>query len=460
MAQANRSVDIYLRISQARPGQDPAVGAHARQLKPCRDLAKKLGLTVRHVFRDTESATTGATRKGFEELLAARPPAIIIWHEDRLIRVTKDLERVIELGVNVYPVKSGRLDLSTPTGRAVARTVVAWAQYEGEHKSERQREANLQRAEAGQPWRAGRRAFGYAPDYSAVVEPEAALVREAFADVLAGVSFRTILRRWSAAGVKTTFGNEWSTAGLRIMLRNPTYCGRRRLNGVEVADLQGVPAIVDRDTFAAVQVIVNDPSRLTSDRGGRGPLYLLSGIARCGLCEAKLHAGKATKNGASWRVLRCTEGLHLSRKAEEIEDFVTEVVLARLRRKDAARLFRVAAPDLKPLQGRAAELRSQREALAADLDVDLEFAKARDRRLRDELGSVEAEIAAKSAGSALRPFASGRDPGEVWEELDLDARREVVRELVEVTVLPARRGRHPFEPASVRVTPRPAARPA
>lgn len=454
MAQGSGSteVDLYLRMSQG----DGAPG-HERQLKDCRALAAELGKTVRHIYKDTESATSGARRDDFEKLLAGNPPGIITWHEDRLIRTTKDLERVIALRVNVYPVKSGRLDLSTPTGRAVARTVVAWAQYEGEHKAERQRSANLQRAEQGKPWASGRRAFGYLPRYAGLVETEAALVRSLFEDVLAGVSLRTIAGRWNAAGVKTTQGNTWTTAALRVLLRNPTYAGRRRLNGVEVADLQGVPPLVDRDTFAAVQVVLDDPARLTSDKGGRGPLYLLSGVARCGLegCGAKLHSGKGRhRDGSPYRLVRCAECLRISRAAEPIEGYVTEVVLARLRRKDAAKLFRAARPDVKPLQKRAGELRKQRMALAADLSVDLEFAKTRDRRLRDELREIETEIAAKSSASALRAFASGREPGEVWAELDIAGRREVIRELAEVEVLPARRGRHPFDPETVRVTPR------
>src|SRR3954462_6024485 len=94
------TADLYLRISQDRTGEG---ASHERQDRECRELAAALGLTIRRVHVDTESATTGARRPGFEDLLAARPAAIIIWHEDRMVRVTKDLERVIALGVNVYP---------------------------------------------------------------------------------------------------------------------------------------------------------------------------------------------------------------------------------------------------------------------------------------------------------------------------------------------------------------------
>ncbi len=465
--------DLYLRISQLRgdaavlaaAGGD--VAAHDRQEKDCRALAKRLGKKVRHIFVDVDSAYgPKRNRPGFNALLKAQSPCIITHHTDRSWREPADLELVIALDVDVYAVKAGHLDLSTPAGRAVARTLVAWAKYEMELKAERQRNANLQRAEAGEPWVSSGRAFGYTPDGLHLVETEADLIREAFADVLAGASLRAVTRRWKAEGVRTTHGNEWTGRSVRKVLQREAYTGRRIYRGVDVAPSLA-PAIVDPDTFAAVQVVLGDPSRRTTENTGRGPLHLLAGIALCGHddCDGRLHTGSAaggtSRPGQSaqrprYRTLKCSAGRHLERGAEPIEDYVTEVVLARLRRKDAAELFRATAPDLKPLRGRAKALRKQRETLAADLDVDLAFAKARDRRLREELEAIDEEIAAKSSQSALRAFASGREPGGVWAEMDIAGRREVVRELVEVVVLPIRR--HGLQRAplaeTVRVTPR------
>lgn len=455
------STAAYLRISIDRKGE--AVST-TRQGKRAREIAAKHGLPVPVEYLEPGS-TSASKRRGkksayaglLADVRAGRVQVVIVWDLDRLTRQPDEMEEWLKLcerhGVRIITM-DGEVDTTSPNGRLFLRIKADVSRHEVEHKAARQRDANRDRAEAGKPWTGGRRAYGYTADYAALVEPEASNVRAMFTDVLAGVKLRTIVARLNAAGQKTTRGLPWTTPGLRVVLHNPTYAGRRRLNGVEVADLTGAPAIVDYDTFAAVQTIIDDPARLTSSRGGRGPLYLLSGVARCGLCGAKVHGGKGSSRGRSWRLWRCAECLRLSRKAEPIEEYVTEVVLARLRRKDAAKLFRATAPDLGPLRQRAGELRAQRAALAADLDVDLDFAKARDRRLRAELEKVDAEIAAKSGKSALRAFAGGRDPGEVWDELDLDARREVVRELVEVDLLPAGRGRQSFDPDTVRITPR------
>ncbi len=116
-------VAVYARMSLDKTGEGLGV---ERQEQECRELAARLGVTVSNVFSDNDiSATTGKRRPGFEALLASKPEAVIVWHIDRLVRVTKDLERVIDLGIPVHAVTAGHLDLATPAGRAVARTITA-----------------------------------------------------------------------------------------------------------------------------------------------------------------------------------------------------------------------------------------------------------------------------------------------------------------------------------------------
>lgn len=75
------------------------------------------------------------------DIEAGRIAGVLAWHPDRLYRSPVELERYIELsekhGVETQTVQAGRWDLSTPSGRAVARTLGAWARYESEHKGER-----------------------------------------------------------------------------------------------------------------------------------------------------------------------------------------------------------------------------------------------------------------------------------------------------------------------------------
>ena len=97
----------------------------------------------------------------------------------------RDLERLIEVadaaGVAIRSVNGGDLDLSNSSGRMLARILGSVARQESEHKGERQRRANIQRAEAGSWW-SSQRCFGYTQD-AEPLEPEASMIRQAAADV-------------------------------------------------------------------------------------------------------------------------------------------------------------------------------------------------------------------------------------------------------------------------------------
>jgi cytochrome P450 len=90
---------VYTRISPDGTGQRAGV---TRQLEDCEALADRLGWEVTHRYGDNDlSAYSGPTRPGFEAMLKAMADsefgAVICWHPDRLIRSTKDLERLIDI---------------------------------------------------------------------------------------------------------------------------------------------------------------------------------------------------------------------------------------------------------------------------------------------------------------------------------------------------------------------------
>jgi DNA invertase Pin-like site-specific DNA recombinase len=94
---------------------------------------------------------------------AGRADVIVAWHPDRLHRSPVELEEFITLidghGVAVQTVQAGSWDLSTPSGRLIARQLGGVARYESEHKSERVRRALEQNASSGRSH--GRRAYGW-----------------------------------------------------------------------------------------------------------------------------------------------------------------------------------------------------------------------------------------------------------------------------------------------------------
>src|SRR6476619_6368114 len=203
---------IYVRISQDTNGERLGV---TRQLEDCLALAAELGWQVAARYDDNDlSAFDGRYRPGFEALLDAmktgQVDALICWHVDRLYRSMKDLERLIAIAeanrVQIRTVQSGELDLSTSAGRMMARILGSVARAEGEHKGERQKRANAQKAAAGK-WQTANRKFGYTTT-GQPLEPEATALRTAVAEVLAGKSLRKVAMEWNAAGLKTTLAGK------------------------------------------------------------------------------------------------------------------------------------------------------------------------------------------------------------------------------------------------------------
>lgn len=439
------SATIYVRQSLDRRGDGLAID---RQLKLCRGFAERNGWDVTAEYQDNDrSATSGVERTGFEQLLASKPERIIVWHVDRLVRLTEDLERVINLGVNVHAVEAGHLDLSNPAGRAVARTVTAWATYEGEQKALRQRASNDQRAQAGRP-SYGRRCFGYTGDGLTLVAEEAEHARWAVQQILAGKALREVNRELGDRGAVTTAGKAWTPTSLRRYLQLARLAGLRVHRGDVVGD--GVwPALISQEDHVAVRAILSDPSRKPQ---GRPRTYLLSGIARCGQCGGKIY-GRIERRGP---IYTCESGAHLGRKLKPIDEYVEAIFINRLSRADAARAL--ARPGT---EDRVEELRTEQRSLTGRLDelaqafamgsISARQMTTASTAMQKRLDEISAAIPTLTPSPALRKILNTQDVAETWQSLAIPDRREIVGLLSMVTIHPAGRGAREFNPETVTV---------
>src|SRR5262249_27055593 len=148
--------------------------------------------------------------------------AVVAWHTDRLHRDLAELENYISVcgegrgGIPTYTVQGGDLDLSTSSGRMVARILGAVARQEGEQLVERMKAGKARNRKLG--LRSGSNApFGYRHDMRdergrqipgvskglVVVDREADAIRRAYASLLAGASLYSIAKDLNAAGMKT-----------------------------------------------------------------------------------------------------------------------------------------------------------------------------------------------------------------------------------------------------------------
>lgn len=451
---------IYCRISRDREGAGLGV---ERQREDCELLAKQLGIEIVEVYSDNDlSAYSGKPRPGYLRLLAdlraGRADTVLAWHTDRLHRSPAELEEYIDVceprGVQTRTVKAGHLDLTTATGRMIARQLGVQARYEVERMIERQKRTRDQMAGHGKYF-GGRRPFGFESDgvtprsmicltcgrdkpddFHLVIKcqecdaPETHLdgwscnrcgavggrhvlaecqacrkvatyvegseflrIREAADIVLAGGSLRALAAEWNAIPVPTSTGGKWEGPEVRTMLRRSRNAGILTHRGRE-AGPGNWPAPLDEPTWRSLVALLDDPARRLTT--GNERKYLGSGLYECGFCNdgttVRAMTSNKTRGAASVYLLAysCRVSKHVSRKVEPVDDFVQWQVLQRLSRLDAA--------DLLAAREEAVDVRGAQEAMRTS------------RRMLDELAAElgaggmtvqEWRIASKTARARL-----------------------------------------------------------
>lgn len=457
-----------------RQSLDAAEGID-RQRERCQALVTARGWTVADEFIDNDRSASKPRGEGtawarlLRELDAGTVDVVVAVDMDRLLRTIQDLAVIIDKGAVVATV-DGEIDLTTADGEFRATMTAALARFEVRRKGERQRRAQEQAAYKGKR-STGRRPFGYDDDGVTLRPDEAEAIAEAYRLLLTGVPLGGIARRWNEAGFKTgqagraatgrkgNGGGKWRHDNVRAVLMNARYAGLRAHKGEVLHhpatdELAGQPvravwpAIVDEETWRAARDVLLDPGRRTGPRGAK---RLLTGLARCGVCGATVHAGAASMK---YPMYRCSGAAgHVGRAAEPIEAYVSEVVVARLSRPDAAELLTDGkAPDVIGLREQATALRTRLDALSVDYADGLitrDQMRAGTERLRARLAETEAAMSDVGRVSTLGPLVQAEDVAVAWAELATDQRRAVIDLLLEATVHPVGRGVRTFRPASV-----------
>ncbi|MGH3798478.1 MAG: recombinase family protein [Pseudonocardiaceae bacterium] len=468
-----RRAALYCRISLDREGAGLGV---ARQEEDGRALARRLGWAVTEVYVDNDtSAYSGKPRPAWNRLIAGvragALDAVVCWHVDRLTRSPRELEDVIDLADRhglALATCTGDIDLSTPTGRMVARMLGAAARHESEHKGERQRRQVRQAAEAGKVAGGGHRPFGYAADRVTMIESEAVVIRECAARLLGGESLNSVCRDLNARRIITTTGKAWQTISLRSMLASARISGRREIKplgsytggrpllGEITADVAAWPAIIAPADSDRLRTLLSNPARRTSP--GTGRKYLLSGILHCGHpeCGRPMVARPRSdaSKGAARYLCRNDPGavgcgrmmIHQEHTDDHIRDLLLDTLnspefVQRLRHRDQA-------PD--DLHARIRDDEDELEALAADRgsgEISRAEWKAARAPIVARLDAARERLATSTQTNALDGFVGSYDEMLVrWEAANLSQRRAVVTAVLEKVIVHPAAVRGQFDP--------------
>lgn len=438
-----------------------------RQKARCHALVKARGWNVYEEYVDNDTSATKARGAGtawakmLEDAEAGNFDVVVAVDLDRLVRTISDLVTLTGTGVKVLTV-DGEIDLTTADGEFRATMLAGIARFEARRKGERQKRATAQAASKGKRT-GGRRPFGYEADGVTVNEHEAQAVRQAYVSFLAGIPLAAIARDLNAQGYVTTQkrytgardennrpveSSPWQAYSVRQMLQNPRYAGKRAHLGEVVAEAVW-PALVDEATWQAAHSILGNPARRSAPKRGR---YLLSGLAVCGVCGEKVHAGGNARKGVP--AYRCggSSG-HFARRSEPVETWVNEVIVTRLSRPDARELLTVkAGPDVDVLRRQAVADRARLDEVAVEFAngaISVTQLRTISDVINARLKTVDDQLADAGRVNVLGDLVGANDVAKAWDSKTQDQKRAVIDALATVRLLPVGRGVRNFDPATV-----------
>jgi DNA invertase Pin-like site-specific DNA recombinase len=392
-------------------------------------------------------------RPGWNKVLAmieaGEVDVVVAWHLDRLTRNMADLERLILLcekhNVSVATA-TGDIDLTNDTGRMVARILAAVARQEVERKAARQRLAHVQRRQEGRPW-AGVKMLGYSRT-GEVIEEEAAAIQAAAAAVLEkDVSLAEVGRQWTEKELRSPYqairddqGNvigfkPWSPRGVRNVLTNPRLAGYITHDGVVLGKGNWEP-IIDDTTATLLLSKLNAPERTNGkSKAGRRAANLLTGIARCGICEGTMRAavkrGRETYICGDWHVSVPREDADNLVKVSlglAVQSMLPGSVIALPAEEDSPEAIAAEVEQLRERQGKIAK--SFAAGLIEEAQFDGAIAEIAERitALQDKVTHPSEDVEYKRA--MLKAY-------EEFNTDDLAGQRSVLERLTKVTINPA-----------------------
>jgi len=359
---------IYNRASHDPAGQ--AVSVESQNVEN-RAWCERQGWDIAGTISDNDrSATRFATkqREGFKAIWAGlddgrwgHVDVLVTWASSRNQRRLDGYVDLRELCVkhNIRLAYKGRIyDLSVGADRFQTGLDALLDERDAEEIRDGILRSHRASVAAGRP--RGSIPYGYTRTYlpglrrvgEQVPDPDTApIVQGIVADLLAGVPLYRIAARLNRDGVVTpqemrdqrrgrdVQRNGWSSSMIRNLLSKPSLMGMRTHNGRVMGPGTWEPIVSPAD-WAQVQALLADPGRASNVRG-REARWLLSGIARCGVCGAwlrpMLNRGRMTY--ACFGVTPTAPKGHVARAQEPLDAFVTVAVVARLSRPDALAVF-------------------------------------------------------------------------------------------------------------------------
>ena len=322
---------IYARFSSSGQREESITG----QLRDCKRYAETHGFEVIHEYIDEAKTGTSDNRPSFQKMIkdseSKRFNAIIVWKLDRFARNRYDSAiyraRLKKNGVKIYSAMENISD--SAEGIIMEGLMESMAEYYSANLSENVKRGN--RESALQLKTVGKKIYGYGKsedDHYIINETEAAVVRRIFNEYTSGKSIQDIIKGLNNDGILNSRNNPWNKCSLKNIIGNEKYIGTYKF--LDYVVLDGMPAIIDKETFAVAQEIKNRHKKAPAR--SRDTRYLLTGKLFCGHCGSPMTGEYGiSKTGKKYHYYRCIKAnKHKCDKKRAKKEWIENIVVAEL----------------------------------------------------------------------------------------------------------------------------------
>ena len=274
-----------------------------QQVKACRKFADRQDIEIVNIYDDRATTGTNDRRPGFQQMIKDAAKGhwdyVIVYTLDRFSRNRYD-SAVNKRTLKTYGIKvlSAMENISDdPTGVLMESMLEGLAEYysaELSRKIKRGMEDNASKCLC-----TGHFPYGYvrgADDRFAIDEMEAEIVREIFRKVRDGVRICDIIHDLNNRGIRTKRKQPWTKSSFNRLLSNERYTGVYIYDGIRIPG--GMPQIVDKELFDAVQLIIHTKPNARKSAGSdlsipqrrrqENGIYYLTGKLFCGHCSSPM----------------------------------------------------------------------------------------------------------------------------------------------------------------------------